>query len=174
MNKSLSPAWKLSLAVLVLSAWACGGSSAPSKPSASVAPIPLGSDLTQIDVCQAVPQQDIEAVMGRKLAAAPVPFNYYETAGSSGCWYEAAKDSNGEAHFGYVVFTPIDAYNSQPLYQNKAVSGFGQEAYFNNGADARQLWVKVNDNAAFVVAFGDVAREDGAQQIAQLVLAAIK
>lgn len=174
MNKSLFPVWMLSLTALILSALACGGSSAPSKPAAPVAPITLGSDLTQINVCQAVPQQDIEAVMGRKLATAPVSFDYYQTAGSSGCWYEAAKDSNGEAHFGYVVFTPVDAYNSQPLYQNKDVSGFGQEAYFNNGADARQLWVKLNDNAAFVVAFGDVPREDGAQQIARLVLAAIK
>ena len=48
------------------------------------------------------------------------------------------------------------------------------EAYFNNGADTRQLWVKMNDQVAFVVAFGDLAKEAGAQAIAKLVAAAIK
>jgi hypothetical protein len=160
--------------VLLFAALACGGTSAPAQPSVPVSAITIGSDLSQINVCQAVPQSDIEAVMGRKLSKAPEPFDYYGTKGASGCWYEAAKDSNGEAHFGYVVFTHLDAYDSQPLYQNQDVSGFGKSAYFDNGADARQLWVKVGDDAAFVVAFGDVAREDGAKQVAALILAAIK
>ena len=159
---------------LALPAIACGGISTPSKPTAPIASITIDSDLTQINVCQAIPQHDIEAVMGRKLSKAAEYFEYYDTTGTSGCWYEAQKDSNGEAHFGYIVFTHIDAYNSQPLYENKDVSGFGQAAYFNNGADARQLWVKVNNDAAFVVAFGDVPIEDGAKQIATLLLAAIK
>jgi len=60
------------------------------------------------------------------------------------------------------------------LYQNVAVSGIGQEAYFNNGADARQLWVKMNEQVAFVVAFGDLEKEEGAQAIAKLLAAAIK
>jgi len=160
---------------LVMAALACGTSnSAPQPPGAPVGPIGLGGDLTQIDVCQAIPQSDIEAVMGRKLNAAPKSFNYDDTPGESGCWYEAAKDSSGEAHFGYVVFTPVSVYAGQPLYQNLDVSGLGQAAYFNNGADARQLWVKVNDSAAFVVAFGDVPREDGAKALAQLILAAVR
>jgi len=172
MNAKLSTF--LVIVALVLPALACGGASAPSKPTAPIAPITIGSDLTQINVCQAIPQQDIEAVMGRKLSKTPERFEYYDTPGSRGCSYEAAKDSDGEAHFGYVVFTHIDAYNNQPLYLNQDVSGFGQEAYFNNGADARQLWVKVKDDAAFVVAFGDIPLEDGAKQIATLLLAAIK
>lgn len=164
-------------AVLTVAILGCGlgsTSSSPGAPSQPVAPISLGSDLTQINVCQAVPQADIEAVMGRKLLKPPEHFEYYDTTGSSGCWYEAAKDSDGEAHFGYIVFTHIDAYNTQPLYLNQDVSGLGQEAYFNNGADARQLWVKINDDTAFVVAFGDIEREEGAKQMAALVLAAIK
>jgi hypothetical protein len=50
----------------------------------------------------------------------------------------------------------------------------GISAYFNNGADARQLWVKVTDKVALVVAFGDVPNEEGSRAIAKLVLAAIK
>ena len=73
-----------------------------------------------------------------------------------------------------MVLTPVAEYASQPLYKNVSVSGIGAEAYFNNGADARQLWVKVNDRVAFVVAFGDQPNEAGAQAIAKLVVAAIQ
>jgi hypothetical protein len=167
--------WTAALDALVLAALACGGGSAsPAKPSVPVKPISLGSDLTQLDVCAAIPQADIEAVMGLKLAKAPEKFEYYDTPGSNGCWYEAAKGSDGEAHFGYVVFTHLDAYDNQPLYESQEVSGFGQSAYFNNGADARQLWVKVGDDTAFVVAFGDVPREAGCKQLAALILAAVQ
>jgi hypothetical protein len=167
------------IAILILTTLGCGllsGSSAAAsrQPTAPVAPISIGGDLTQADICSAIPQEDIEAVMGRKLSKAPQHFVYDDTPGESGCWYEASKDSSGEAHFGYVVFTPMDTYNSQPLYKNVDVSGIGQAAYFNNGADARQLWVGVNDKTAFVVAFGDVPIEDGSQALAKLVLAAVK
>jgi hypothetical protein len=169
------PPFLVFIAALVLAAVACGSSGSVAKqPTAPVAPITLGGDLTQIDVCRAIPQEDIEAVMGRRLAKTPEHFEYYDTTGSSGCWYEASKDSDGEAHFGYVAFTSIDAYNDQPLYLNVDVSGLGVAAYFNNGADARQLWVKINDTTAFVVAFGDVPREDGAKALAALILAAVK
>jgi hypothetical protein len=161
-------------ALLLLAVLACGSASSVSAPKATVAPILLGSDLTTIDVCQAIPQEDMEAVMGRKLISAPQPFDYYETPDASGCMYDGGKDATGEAHYGYVVFTPIDAYNSQPLYEDVAVSGIGESAYFNNGADTRQLWVKVNEAVAFVVANGDRANEEGLQALATLIVAAIK
>ena len=170
MNKAIYAVVTLSL----LSILACGSVSSGSSPKATVAPMTLGSDLTKIDVCQAIPREDIEAVMGRKLDSAPKHFEYYDTPGSSGCWYEAGKGSNGAAYFGYVVLTPLEAYNSQPLYKNVDVPGLGESAYFNNGADARQLWVKVNDQVAFVVAFGDEPNEAGARAIAQLVISAVR
>jgi hypothetical protein len=144
-----------------------------SAPKAAAAPIKIGSDLTTIDVCQAIPKEDIEAVMGRKLVSAPQRFKYYDAQGTSGCSYDSGKDASGSANFGYVVVTPVEVYNTQPLYKKADVKGFGEEAYFNNGADARQLWVKVNEKVAFVVAFGDQPKEDGAMAIAKLVLAAI-
>jgi hypothetical protein len=151
----------------------CGETSSPSDPKAPVAPIAIGGDLSKIDVCGAIPKEDIEAVMGRKLAKAPARFEYYDSGGTCGCWYEAAKDKDGEAHFGYVVLTPVSAYNEQPLYKKTDVTGLGAAAYFNNGADARQLWVKINDKVAMVVAFGDVPKEAGARAIAELVLPAL-
>ena len=112
--------------------------------------------------------------MGRKLISGPQHFEYYDTSGTSGCWYDGGKDAKGEAYYGYVVLTPIEVYASQPLYQNADVTGIGASAYFNNGADTRQLWVKVNEAVAFVVAFGDRASEEGEKAIARLVVAAIK
>ena len=170
MYKALSAV----IALLIFSTLACGGSGSVSEPKAAVAPITIGSDLTQIDLCQAIPKADIEAVMGRKLVSAPQRFEYYDSPGTGGCSYDAGKDASGEAHYGYVVLTPIEVYANQPLYQNTDVSGLGESAYFNNGADTRQLWVKVNDKVAFVVAFGDVVSEDGEKAIAKLMVAAIK
>ena len=164
--------WIALLSVLAASL-ACGLPDPYTQIKATVAPIRICSDLGQVDLCQAIPKEDIEAAMGRKLIAAPERFEYYDTAGTSGCSYDAGKDSSGNAHFGYVVLTPVEVYNTQPLYLNTEVDNIGQEAYFNNGADARQLWVKVNDNLAFVVAFGDQPIEEGAKAIARLTLAAI-
>ena len=59
-------------------------------------------------------------------------------------------------------------------YKKVDVSGIGDSAYFNNGADARQLRVKLNNKVVFVVAFGDVPKEAGAQAIAKLLAAVIK
>ena len=52
---------------------------------APIGPITLGQDLTAIDLCQAIPTGDIEAVLGRKLAKTPERFDFYETPGASGC-----------------------------------------------------------------------------------------
>jgi len=165
---------KITLAfIAIIASLACGQTVKSTEPNLPVAPIVIGTDLTAIDVCQAIPQADIEAVMGRKLDSAE-KFTYYDTPGASGCEYTAKKDASGEAHFGYVVLTPVAEYANQPLYKNVEVSGIGDEAYFNNGADARQLWVKIDNKVAFLVAFGDIPKEAGAQAIAKLVVAAIK
>jgi hypothetical protein len=172
----LFPFW-ISLAALVLATLACGlpGSTSQVKlPDAPVASITISSDLTGIDLCQAIPAADFEAVLGRKLVGAPERFDYYGTAGASGCMFDAGKDAAKTAYYGYVVLTPVTEYDNQPLYLNVEVSGLGDEAYFNNGADVRQLWVRLNGKVAFVVGIGDLANEAGARAIAQLVLAAIK
>jgi hypothetical protein len=79
------------------------------------------------------------------------------------------------AHYGYVVLTPLSAYTGQPRKDEVPVTGLGQSAYFNSGTqNAHQLWVKIDDSHAFVVAFGDEPNEAGARQIAELVLAAVR
>jgi hypothetical protein len=174
MSKPVQMHRFLPAVLLALLTLACSFSGSPAQPKGPVAPIAIAGDLTQIDVCQAIPKEDIEAVMGRTLASAPVRDDFYGTPGANGCAYDAGKSSSGEAFFGYVVLTPIEAYNSQPLYKNVAVTGIGQAAYFNNGADARQLWVKVSDQVAFVVVFGDSPKEDGTKALATLITAAIQ
>lgn len=164
------------IVALVIAALACGpvgGGSAP-QITGTVSPMTIGPDLTQIDVCAAVPASIMEGAIGRKLTGAPTKFNFYDTPKVSGCMYDAGKDSSGQAYYGYVALAPVEDYDNQPLYQQKAVTGIGDEAYFNNGADTRQLWVRIKGKVAFVVAVGDVADESKEQAVAQLVAAAIK
>ncbi len=165
--------------ILALAALACGlpaGGSAGGGPvtiQGTIPPIDASKGPGGIDVCGAIPDTVIESARGKTLLSKK-SFDYYGTTGSSGCWYDFGKSSSNEAFFGYVALTPVSAYADQPLYQNKDVSGIGDAAYFNNGADARQLWVKIDDKLAFVVAFGDVPQEEAAQAVAKLVAAAIQ
>jgi hypothetical protein len=153
---------------------ACAGTGVSSEPTAPIDPITISEDLTSIDLCQAIPQEDIEAVMRVQLVEPPTRYTLRNTEGSSGCYYEGPTDSDRERHFGYVVLTPLEVYDNQTLNQNVDVSGIGDAAYFNKGGDARQLWVKLDNKVAFVVGFGDVAKEEGAKAIAKLLVEAIK
>lgn len=164
----------LMIIILIILLPACAGTGASSEPTSPIDPITISEDLTSIDLCQAIPQEDIEAAMGVQLVEPPARYTLRNTEGSSGCYYEGPTDSDRERHFGYVVLTPLEVYDNQSLNQNVDVSDIGDEAYFNKGGDARQLWVKVDNKVAFVVAFGDVAKEEGAQAIAKLMVDAIK
>jgi len=157
---------------LVVSLSACGGTS--SEPTAPIKPITITDDLTSIDLCQAIPQEDIKAVMKVDFVEPPARYELRNTEGTSGCFYEGPTDSDRERHFGYVILTPIEVYENQSLNQNVDVSGLGDAAYFNKGGDARQLWVKLDNKVAFVVGFGDVANEEGAKAIAKMMVDAIK
>src|SRR5215472_17434134 len=100
-------AYRLAAASLMgLGLLSCGQVSSTSAPTVPVASIAISSDLSNVDVCHAIPKEDIEAFIGRKLVKTQ-PFEYYDTSGSGGCWYEATKGKDGEAHFGYVAFTPV-------------------------------------------------------------------
>ena len=157
---------------LLVSSSACGASPEPTLP---IAPITIGEDLTSIDLCQAIPQENIELVMKLKLVKAPTRYSLRNEEGTSGCFYEGPTDHDPTIrHFAYVILTPLEVYDNQPLFQNVAVSEIGDEAYFNRGADARQLWVRLDDKVAFVVGFGDTPNEEGARAIARLMVAAIK
>ena len=157
---------------LIVGLSACGSEPVPMTP---IAPITIGEDLTAIDLCQAIPRDDMEAFLGDKLTGDPVHYEFKNAEGTSGCFFQGpTTDYTKEKHYGYVVLTPLAVYDDQPLFQNEAVSGIGDSAYFNRGTDTRQLWVKLNDKVAFVVAFGDVPDEEAAKAIAKLMVEAIQ
>ncbi len=153
---------------------ACGGSRTAPQPSAAMTPITLPPDLSTLDLCQAVPPAAIETVLGHTLSGAPQRFAYGGASGSTGCQYDAGKDARGNARFAYVALTPAAAFDQQPLSKNVGVAGIGDAAYFNNGPDARQLWVRLGDKAALVVAIGDEVDEQGLKTIAMLVASALR
>jgi hypothetical protein len=154
---------------------ACGGANQASlQPEATITPIVLAENLSKVDLCRAIPQLVIEAALDHKLVSTPQRFEYPEASGSTGCQYDAGETSSGDALFAYVALTSPEVYDQQPLYKNQAVNGIGAAAYFNNGADARQLWVKIGPKAALVVAIGDVPNEAGLKTIAERVVKAIQ
>lgn len=160
---------------VVISSTACKAPDISSEPTEPISPITIGDDLTTIDVCAAIPQANIEAVMLVQLANPPTPYTYRYTEGTSGCYYEGSVDNTTpDKQFAYVVLTPLDVYDNQTLYQNEAVSGIGDQAYFNGGSDKRELWVKIDNKVAFVVSFGDLPKEAGAKAIAKLMVEAIQ
>src|SRR5258708_13473 len=104
MNKSRNLGL-LTLAVLIaLANTAC--EKLATEPKTPVAPISISRNLAQIDVCQAIPKEDMEAIIGRKLVSEPKRFEYYDTKGPSGCSYDAGKASAKPAYFSYV-FTGV-------------------------------------------------------------------
>ncbi len=129
--------------------------------------------LSELDVCAAIPSATLRDVLGGDLVSAPARFEYPGESGSAGCVYDAGQDSQGNARFAYIALTAPDAYERQPRYQDQSVNGIGNAAYFNNGPDARQLWVRL-DKVALVVAIGDVPNEAGLKQLATLLVDAIR
>ncbi len=162
------------LAAFLLAACSGGGAGAtePRTMAATMAPLALPVNLDAVDLCQAIPQVAVEAALGAPLAGAPQRFAYGDATGSSGCQYDAGADSQGNARFAYVAILPVVAYDQQP--QDAPASGIGSAAFFTNGADARQIWVKFGEKAAVVVAIGDVPNEDGLKALAQLIAGAIQ
>jgi hypothetical protein len=160
---------------IFISLSACAAPAVSSEPTEPISPITIGDDLTLIDVCEAIPQEDIEAVMLVKLPNPPSHHTYRYTKGTSGCYYEGPTDNTTkDMQFGYVVLTPLEVYDNQTLYQNVEVSGIGDQAYFNGPSDKRELWVKIETKVAFVISFGNVPKEEGAKAIAKLMVEAIQ
>ncbi|MCS7060671.1 MAG: hypothetical protein RMN25_05845 [Anaerolineae bacterium] len=147
----------------------------PASPPAlpTLLPLMIPPVLSELHLCAAVPAATVEAVLGRKLVRAPDWFQYPDAPGSAGCQYDAGQDGAGNALFAYIALTTPNVYDQQPRYQDQPVSGIGDAAYFNNGPDARQLWVKL-DTVAVVVAIGDAPNEAGLKQLATLLVDAIR
>jgi hypothetical protein len=136
-------------------------------------PLTVGDDLSATDLCAAVPTAAVEDAMGKKAVAAPTRTRWANSAATSGCAWDAGK-SGAEARFAYLILVPASEVDAQPKVMPADVAGLGKAAFFTNGADARQLWVKATDKTGFVVALGDVPREDGCKKLAQMFVSALK
>jgi hypothetical protein len=53
------------------------------------------------------------------------------------------------------------------------VGGIGDEAYYVNGPDARQLWALANGRAIIAVRIGDRPDDEGLKQLAAQVIATL-
>ena len=144
--------------------------SATATPASKVTPVAGNIDLSKMNVCKAIPQDEVVKILGRKLEGNPKPFHFDNAQTDSGCEWSAGKDSSKNAYFAYAVIAPVKDYVT-----NKAsatpVAGLGDEAYTTNGADAQQLWVLINGKAAVMVAIGDRPNPDGAKKLIPFLIA---
>ncbi len=131
-----------------------------------------GSELASFPACGMLPGTAAEGVLGRPLASPPSPYAYAAADDSAGCLYDAGPDGAGERRFAYVVALRAAAWAELPRRRDVAVDGIGEEAYFDDGPEARELRVRIDDRAALVVGVGARSDEAACLEIAGRVLAA--
>jgi hypothetical protein len=107
----------------------------------------------QIDICEVIPQAVLEGTLGRTLTEPGQPFT--DPALGDGCAFDFGKD-NSANYFAYVTTASEQQFNNALANAVNAepVTTIGDSAFLNDGADARQLWVRVGDKAV-LVAIGD-------------------
>ncbi len=154
-------------------------SASPTQPAAGtpgkmITPKPGTFDLKSFDACGAVSISSVERVVGRSLSGKPEKFSFNNKSTDAGCTFDAGKDGDKNAYFAYVVAAPVDDYVANRSSKAEYIQGLGDEAYFVNGADARQLWVLIDGKAAVMVAIGDRPNDTGARELATELIKAIK
>jgi len=156
-----------------------GNSNASTTPAAGspaklITPKPGTFDLKAFDACKAVPASVAERILGRPLSGQPEKFSFNNKGTDAGCTFDAGKDAEKNAYFAYVVAAPVEDYVANRSPKAEFVQGLGDEAYFVNGADARQLWVLIDGKAAVMAAIGDRPNESGARELAAELIRSIK
>lgn len=126
----------------------------------------------QIDICEAIPKSVLEQTLGRSLTGPGQPF--MDESLGNGCAFDFGSDSN-EVYFAYVTIATekqfsealASAVNAEP------VTTIGDSAFLNYGPDARQLWIRVGDQAV-LVAIGDRENVPAAMIFAQYMVEFVK
>jgi hypothetical protein len=127
----------------------------------------LGGD----GMCAMLPAEMFTSILEREVVGEPSAFD--DEYLGQGCSYDLGADSEAE-YFMYFSVAPIDSYNDAKANGSNVIAQplAGADAFSVNGADAEQLWVKLNDSRALVVAIGDEPNTQAALALA-LVLGPI-
>ncbi len=124
-----------------------------------------------IDICEAVPVEIWETVMGHSLVGEPAPFQDDQLG--NGCAFDFGSDGN-TAFFAYASFASEGQFEAAlaSAVQPEPVTTLGDSAFLHNGPDARQLWVRSGDQAV-MVAIGDAENDPGMLSVAPYLLQAL-
>ena len=124
-----------------------------------------------IEICEAVPTEVWEMIMGRPQVGEPTPFQ--DPSLGDGCAFDFGSDSSA-AYFSYVTFASEDQFNDAlaSAVNAEPVTTVGDSAFLNYGPDARQLWVRAGDKAV-MVAIGDQENVEGMMVVAPFLLLAL-
>lgn len=161
----------LSLLILLLFTTACSQGAPANTPVPTLTALSLPDDITRFDVCAYLPGGIVAQALGRNLQANPQPFVFEEVIESSGCEFDAGQDPQGNLLYAYVAFTTLETYNAQPEADRQPAGDLGEGAFFIDGADARQLWVPVDQRYAIIVGMGEQANDSAAVDLAGQLLA---
>lgn len=118
------------------------------------------------NMCETLPGSVIESSLKVKLVSAPERFSYSNDGKNSGCTYDGGKDSHGDAVFAWAALVSAKEFTENKKVGADTVKGLGEDAYFVNGADARQLWILLGGGKGAVIAIGDRPNEAAAKEIA--------
>lgn len=125
------------------------------------------------DLCSLLPKEVLEPLFGQKLSGSPEAFE--DDYLGKGCSYDFGEE-NGAAYFAYISIAPISSFmdsknNGSGVTDQPYLSG---EAFSVDAADAQQLWVKLDENRAVVIAIGDRPNPDLALQLAFILVPLIQ
>ena len=125
------------------------------------------------DLCSLLPKELLEPLFGQAIQGAPQSFE--DDYLGKGCSYDFGEE-NGAAYFAYFSIAPLSSFtdsktNGSQVTEQAYLPG---EAFSVNAADAQQLWVKLDENRAVVIAIGDRPKPELALQLAFLLVPLIQ
>lgn len=125
------------------------------------------------DLCSLLPKELLEPLFGQAIQGDPQSFE--DDYLGKGCSYDFGEE-NGAAYFAYFSIAPISSFtdsktNGSQVTEQAYLPG---EAFSVNAADAQQLWVKLDENRAVVIAIGDRPKPELALQLAFLLVPLIQ
>jgi hypothetical protein len=131
--------------------------------------IPEDLEATSDDLCGILPKEIFSPLIGSEMTGNPEPFE--DDFLGKGCSYDFG-EVDGAAKFLYISLAPMTSFEASEETGNNvtAVPFLPEDAFTVDAADAQQLWAKLDNERALVIAVGDEPQPELALQLAFLLV----
>lgn len=128
-----------------------------------------GVGLPEGNLCSLLPKEVLTQIIGREPATAPTAFD--DDTQGKGCTYDFTTDIGETLVVTYSV-APISSFDDLKDYGSQVASQLllGLDAFTIAEADGEQLWVKLNDSKALLIAINGQPNQDLALQMAIVLI----